>query len=390
MYRKTYVEINVNNLKNNVKNIISNYNNYDYYIGVVKGNAYGHGNYTAKYLVESGINYLAVSSLEEALDIRNNIKEIPILCLEPIDLNYIDICINNNITVTLSDYDYYKELIKKDINNLKIHLKIDSGMNRLGFNNKEKIKEVFDNLINTNIEGIYTHFGTTGINDKKFDNQVTKFLLLTSLIDLKKIKIVHCGRSTTLINHKKLEFTNGIRLGIIMYGINLSSPINKGIKNILRNIKNNLKKYKLNISKTNTVCPIEIKNTFKLVSEIIEIKDINKGDSVGYGFSYIAEKNTKIGVVPVGYADGLPLSSANRFVSINNNKYKIVGSINMGMITIEIDSNIKLHDRVEVIDENIKKIALHTNNTVYTVMTQINPLLPRVYIENEKILKIVE
>ena len=94
MYRKTYVEVNLDNLKNNVKNIVNYYNNYKYYFGVVKGNCYGHGTtYVINELIESGVNYFAVSSLEEALEVRNINKEIPILCLEPIRIEYINICI---------------------------------------------------------------------------------------------------------------------------------------------------------------------------------------------------------------------------------------------------------------------------------------------------------
>ena len=148
MYRKTYVEINIDNLKNNVENIINYYNDYKYYFGVVKGNCYGHGvTYVINELIESGVNYLAVSSLEEALEIRKINKKIPILSLEPIALEYIDICIKNNITITVHDYNYALELIKKDIKKkLKIHLKIDSGMNRLGFKYKDELKEVYSKL----------------------------------------------------------------------------------------------------------------------------------------------------------------------------------------------------------------------------------------------------
>ena len=114
MYRKTYVEVNIDNLKNNVKNIVNYYNDYDYYIGVVKGNCYGHGTkYVINELIESGVNYLAVSNLEEALEIRNINKEIPILCLEPIRVEFIDICIKNNITITIHDFFYAEELLSK-------------------------------------------------------------------------------------------------------------------------------------------------------------------------------------------------------------------------------------------------------------------------------------
>ena len=242
MYRKTYVEVNINNLKNNVKNIINYYKDYKYYFGVVKGNCYGHGTtYVINELIESGVNYLAVSSLEEALEARQINKKIPILCLEPIRVEYADICIKNNITMVVHDYNYAKELIEKEINKkLKIHLKIDSGMNRLGFKDRNELNEIYKELKekeNIEIEGIFTHFATLGINDKEWDNQLEKFKEITKDINLKEIPIVHLYKSAAFINHPKINFCNGIRLGIAMYGYYSNPVVNKkGLKNKLRAI----------------------------------------------------------------------------------------------------------------------------------------------------------
>ena len=135
MYRKTYVEVNIDNLKNNVKNIVNYYNNYKYYFGVVKGNCYGHGiTYVINELIESGVNYLAVSTLEEALEARKINKKIPILCLEPIRLEYIDICIKNSITITVHDYNYTKEISSGNFESLE---KISSMISKLKVNKYE-------------------------------------------------------------------------------------------------------------------------------------------------------------------------------------------------------------------------------------------------------------
>ena len=99
MYRKTYVEIDVDKIQSNVEKIVNKYNDYKYYIGVVKGNAYGHGAYLSKYIIDFGINYLAVSSLEEGIEIRNIVKDTPILCLEPIDFDALEVAIKNDITI---------------------------------------------------------------------------------------------------------------------------------------------------------------------------------------------------------------------------------------------------------------------------------------------------
>ena len=393
MYRKTYVEVNLDNLSYNIKNIINTYNNYKYYIGVIKGNAYGHGSYIVNTLIKNGVNYIAVSTLNEVIDVRKRNKEIPILCLQPINLDYLGLCIENSVTLTINDYDYYKQLKSKKIKDkIKVHIKLDSGMSRLGFKDKEQVKEVFDDLINNDniiLEGIYTHLATTGVYDKVWDNQIDNFKEITSLIDLTKIPIVHVGKSNTIVTHKKIPFTNGIRIGMIMYGFSQLPP---KITNKLRLLKRNYIAKKLKISETIKNVEPDLKPTFSLFSNIIQINDIKTGDHVGYGISYTAKKDTKIAVVEIGYADGLSLKNTGRCVSINNKRYKIVGSINMGMITVEVDDTVKKGDKVTILgnDISIKEVSKHVETTSYQLITIINPNLPRVYIKNGKTEKIVE
>lgn len=398
MYRKTYVEINIDNLKNNVENIINYYNDYKYYFGVVKGNCYGHGvTYVINELIESGVNYLAVSSLEEALEIRKMNKKIPILSLEPIALEYIDICIKNNITITVHDYNYALELIKKDIKKkLKIHLKIDSGMNRLGFKYKDELNEVYSKLKekdNIEIEGLYTHFATLGINDKDWDIQLENFKNLTSDINLKEIPIVHLYKSAAFINHPKLDFANGIRLGIAMYGYDPNPKYNtKGIKNKLRQIKRSINKKRFNVSKTNTELQIELKPAFKMFTELIQIKHVKKGEFVGYGAIYRAKKDTIIGIMAVGYDDGIFRKSRGRFVTINNKRYRIIGDVGMEMTAVEIDKEVTINDKVTLIGDltPIKEVAVHNGTSIYETMCNVGKQIPRVYIKNNEISDIEE
>jgi len=392
MYRNTYVEIDTDIISSNVKNIINKYNDYKYYIGVVKGNAYGHGGYVSKVMVESGINYLAVSSLEEAIDIRKY-TDAPLLCLEPISLNYIDGCIKNNVTITISNYDYYKKLIEKNIKNLKVHLKLNTGMNRLGFTKAEEVTEIYNNLINNEdikLEGIYTHLSTTGITDKIYDNQIARFKELTKDIDLDKIEIVHVGKSSTLEYHPKVEFVNAIRLGGALYGIKQPAINYSGLKGFIRKLKHNYLIKKLNISETYKSNDLDITPAISLKSEVIEMQKVKAGDVVGYGGKYVVEQDALIAVIPVGYADGLSLKYNNSYVTINSKKYKLVGSINMGMITALVDENVGVGDEVSIINKNVKEIASLTNTTPYYIMTSLETSLPRIYIKNNKIIKIME
>ena len=191
MYRKTYLEVDCDILKNNIKNIKENYPDYKYYFGVVKANAYGHGSYIINSLIEGGVNYLAVSSLEEAIDLRKYNTEIPILVLEPININFIEDAIKNSITVTISNIEYFKNLINLHLsNNLKFHIKVDSGMNRLGITNSTDFDYIVENYkhnSNLVLEGVYSHFATSGINDKHWDDQLEKFKQITKNTDLNNI-----------------------------------------------------------------------------------------------------------------------------------------------------------------------------------------------------------
>lgn len=389
MYRKTYVEVDIDKIQKNISNIIKEYPEYKYYIGVVKGNCYGHGNYLTKYIVESGINYLAVSSLEEAISVRQYVST-PMLCLEPIEIEYLDKVKELNLSITVSSMDYYKELINSKIKGIKVHLKLNTGMNRIGINKKEQVEEIYNNLINNKdieLEGIYTHFSTTGIQDTIYDYQLNRFKFLTESIDLNKIKMVHLGRSCNLELHPKIEFANGIRLGIVMYGISQSFSRYNGLKGKLRKLKHDYIVKKNNISPVYESSNLKVETAFKLKTRVMEINDIKKDQTVGYGGTYRLKEDEKIAICPIGYADGLTLNHKNLTPVINNKSYKIVGTIMMGMIAIKVDNNVKYNDEVTLIGNNVKEESSQVHTTPYILMTSINSNVPRVYIKNKKIIK---
>lgn len=385
MYRKTYVKIDNKVLKENVKEIISNYNNYKYYIGVVKANAYGHGDYIVNDLISSGINYLAVSSLEEAISIRKYNKEIPILCLEPISIDYINEIIKNNVTITVESKDYLIKLIERGVpDKIKVHIKLDTGMSRLGFYDKEELEEIVKLIKkhkNIIIEGIFTHLATSGISDIYYDKQIEKFKELTSNINLKEIPIIHIGRSMTLVNHPKLDFVNAIRLGICMYGFNNSIPSPKG----LRKIKRNLLLRKLKISPSILSNDLKLRTAFSLYTEVMSIRKLEKGSFVGYGASYIAKEDMIVATIPIGYFDGI--KEEFKYVSINNKLYEIIGNICMDMTMIKVDDSVKEHDIVEIFGDNItlKDVSKRSGLSAYKLLTSITNRVPRIYEDNKEI-----
>lgn len=397
MYRNTYVEINIDNLKHNVKEIITKYPDYDYYFGVVKGNAYGHSDKIAKYIIESGINYLAVASLEEGISIRKTGIQTPILCLEPIEIEYLKECIENDITITVHDYEYFKALMAVELSGLlKVHIKVDTGLCRLGLTSKTQIKEVVEGLKikhNVILEGIFTHFATDGIYDPSWDNQLKSFQELTSEIDLTQIPIVHLGRSQTMLNHEKISFANGIRLGIILYGYNTTpKPLPNDFLNRLRKWKRAYYNKKNHISPTITNIDIHLKTAFSLYSEVMQVKKIKKGSFVGYGRIYEATEDMYVAVIPIGYADGFSRKNKGRQVVINGKRYSLIGEVNMGMVIAKVDETVHIKDKVTLIGEGITmpEVARYMGTSVYEGSCMINSWVPRILTSNGQVLEIDE
>ena len=367
--RNTYAEINLEYLKHNIEDIINNYS-YDYYFGVVKANAYGHGFKCLKTMEKAGINYFCVATLEEAIQARKYTTK-PILCFGYVNLNDIDLVIKNDITLTIISYDYYKELINKNPK-IKVHLKINSGMNRLGIKNKEEVKEIFDTLKNSNIEleGIYTHCATSGVNDSYYDYQINKFDEITSLIDLHNIPIVHIFNSLALARHEKLSFANGVRLGLMMYGFTYNIGENK-----LTKLKRKL--FNKHISPTTLTNNLNLKKVLSLHSEVININVVNKGEFVGYNAKYIANKDTLVAIVPIGHADGI--TKDYQIVSISDNIYPIIG-LCMDYLMVEVDNKVSLHDEVDIINDKLP-ISRIKNDSPHHLLVSITSRVERKYKE---------
>ena len=390
---KTYVEINLDTLRNNAKEIIKKYNDYKYYFGVVKSNAYGHGEYIVNELIKRGINYIAVSYLEEAIKVRQYNKDIPILCFVPVHLDDLNLAIDNNITITIADNIYLDQLIKKLNKKVKVHIKLDTGMNRLGIKEKDVFDEVYGKIMDNEympLEGIYTHFSTIGLHDKTYDNEVEKFKYLTRNINLSSIPIIHLTSSANLVSHDKIDFANGVRLGSILYGYNPTvRTSNKGIINIIRNIRNKLIQNIYNLSKVYTNVELNIKPAFKMYTNILQIKAVKKGEHIGYGLSYKAKDNIKIAIIPIGYNNGIGFGINSHQVIINNQKYNVIGQTSMNMMIILIDDNVNINDKVEIINDILttRVVASYTNKLPIEILLMTGRSNTKLYVQNDKIVK---
>lgn len=393
--KETYVEINLDNIGYNLDSIRKKYNDYKYYIAVIKSDAYGHGKYIVNEIYQKGISYVAVSFLNEALEIRKYNKEVSVLCLQPVNISDIDVAVNNNITIIVHDFIYLKKLLEVNIKKkLKVHMKIDSGMNRLGFKDKTEFKMAY-NLINKTenleLEGLFSHFASVGIFDKRYDDQIDKFKDITSTIDLSTIPIVHMGSSSSLLAHPKIDFCNGIRFGMLLYGYNVSYRTSKkGLKNILRNWRNVYFQKKYNISKTFSNVEISLRPCMKMFTKVIELKEVKKDEYIGYGsgggVTYRALEDIIVAILPVGYSNGI-LKNNNRFVMINNKSYEVIGEIGMNMCTIKVDKSVKTDDKVLLLGDEISlgKFSRFNENGLAQSLINVGCNNRRVYLKNNDI-----
>ena len=351
--RNTYLEVNLKNLEKNVRKLIRFYSEYEYYFGVVKADCYGQsGIKPIKAILQGGCNYLAVATLDEALDIRKKLNDVPILCLGVISSQYIETCIQNNITVTINSLEYLQEGILQDCEGLKVHLKLNTGMNRLGINSNEEVLRAIE-IIKKNritLEGVYTHI-YDATSKETYENQLEEFKKLLQGVDLKKIPIIHISASEAITNYEQPSFVNGCRFGIIMYGFTDKEFL-------------------------------ELDSTARLASEVVQIHNLEKGDTVGYNADFKADKKTKIAVVSIGYADGVIRKNKGRYVYINDKKYKIVGNICMDMLFVEVDDDVNVHDTVYILKDNehIKEVSDYLDTIPYEVLSTIGKRVQRVYV----------
>ena len=384
MQRKTYAYIDGNILENNIKEIKKKYPDYKYYIGVVKNNAYHHGMKCVLDMIRGGINYFAVSSLEEALALRKY-TDYPVLILEPISLEFVSDAINNNITLTVESLEYTKELLKEDIySELKVHLAVDSGMNRLGFQTRKELDEALKLLKEHKkivVEGLFTHFATSGVMDPHWDNQVKKFLNITKNIDFKEIPMVHLGRSLTLVNHPKLEYANAVRLGIIMYGFSQSRKEGTSLRSKLQKLKRNHYQKKYECSKTFLGNDLKLNTAMSLYTEVISTRKVHTGDIVGYN-AYPIKEDGYILTLPVGYADGV--TKDYKEVAIESKRYKIVSDC-MDMIMVYSETPIKVGTKVEIFGRTIpiSSVTRRLGLNSYHLFNQISDRVVRVHRSND-------
>lgn len=364
------IEIDLDKLKYNVETLKNTYADYLVMFANVKNNAFGMGYKIIDTLIQNGVNYLYVSTLKEALEIRKMNVDIPILVNFEIDSEYIYDAIANNITITISDIDNLlkiNELKLKDT--LNIHLLIDNGSNKIGLNKASDIKlaiETIEANKSLNLEGIYTDLTTYGILDEDFYDAVSRFLKVVKSIKGEDL-IVHLNEP--VMYHKKHKCVNGIRFDISLLGIE---------ENIDDSLSSNLKIRYIEKKYDDLEFPdIDLKLIFSIKAKVMKIVNAKKGSLIGK--NYVAKNDLRLAIIPIGHKDGLTKAIGN--VNLRGIICKTIAD-EIDYMIIEAPSNAIVGDEVCLINEDadIYNIIGSLKTNRFYLMSILNNNLIRNYI----------
>jgi alanine racemase len=360
--QKSFAEIDLKALSHNLKFVKKKIGNKDI-LAVVKANAYGHGiTKVSKHLIKHGISKLGVAFTSEAIILRESGITTPIIVF--FDRNNIDACFKYNLTPTVFDLktarEFSDEAYKRN-RTIAVHIKVDTGMGRVGFslNDAREIIPGIAALKNIEPEGLMSHFSEADLKDKNYANQqIETFLSLAK--DLKKKKIhfryLHIANSAAVLSlpHAHLDM---VRPGIMLYGYGC--------------------------------CEAEkLKPVMSVKSRIILLKKVPAGTPISYGRTFITKRNSTIATVPVGYADGYNRRlSNNGEVLVNGKRAPVAGRVCMDAIMVDVTDIPHVNYKTEVVligrqgNEQITAddIAEKTGTIPYEVLASIGERIKRVY-----------
>ncbi len=374
--RASFVEVNTASLRHNFSAVKSIVPKDTHIMAVVKANAYGAGAIKASEIfLQEGANYLGVATLDEALELRSHFSKTPILILGYSLNSNASMLIDNDLSAmifSLEQAEVFSQMALKSQKRLKIHLKIDTGMHRLGlepnFKSIEIIKKIRA-LKGLEVEGIFTHLSNADAKIKTHaKNQMKAFnAFLEQLLDQKiEFQYRHAYNSAgilSLCNGNENRLLNLYRPGIMLYGFYPSN----GMKE---------------------TCPTILKNVISLKAQIVQIRSVKKGEFIGYGEHFYTNEETLVGVLALGYADGLMRALGNRIqVVINNQLAPLIGKVCMDQCFVKLN-NIQAKEGDEVIlfgDKSAKandasEIAALLNTIPYETISTLSKRLERVYI----------
>lgn len=377
-YQRVAAEINLDRLAYNMRNIKAAVGDKKV-LAVVKADAYGHGAVeAAKVCLFNGAEYLAVANSDEGLSLReNNIME-PILILGYTVSGNLRAVIENDITQTVFSYDMAEEISQaaaKAGKVCRVHIKIDTGMGRLGFlPTEESIEEIcaVSRMKGIFVEGIFTHFAEADSADKSYtDLQAERFEYMCAELEKRGLKLLrHCSNSAAILDMPRLRY-DMVRAGIILYGYYPSNEVKK---------------------------TVDVKPVMSLKTHISYVKELKAGSSVSYGRTFTAKEDMTVATVPVGYADGYMRAFSNKARVIVKGKYApVVGRVCMDQFMIDVSGicGVEMGDEVILLGESGERsvdadeLARLGDTISYEILCAVGKRVPRVYLRDGDAIRVI-
>lgn len=377
-YSRVYAKIDLDHIVSNMEQMKNNLNPETQMMVVVKADGYGHGAVPVSKMLEKEayIWGFAVATLDEALVLRNAGIKKPILVLGCVFPDQYDEMLLNDIRMNVYTEEMAKTISEKAVALDKVaymHIKLDTGMTRLGF----EISEATINAVSrihkfehVCLEGIFTHFAKADEIDKTYtEEQIKKFIYITDKLEQMGINIEykHCANSAAIIDVPKANF-DLVRSGIATYGLYPSDEVNKE--------------------------QVKLKPALELISHVAFINEIEAGVSVSYGGTFVSEKKMRLATIPVGYADGYPRMLSNKgYVLVHDKKAPIIGRVCMDQFMVDVTDipDVVFGDVVTLVGKeemnsiSIEELGELSGRFNYEFVCDLGKRIPRVYVRNGKI-----
>lgn len=366
--RPTKGVVNCQAIYNNIKAEQQHIKNNAEIYAVVKANGYGHGAVkVAEVAKKAGATGFCVSILDEALELREAGFKEPILILGVVDPRYVYHVIKEELSCAAISLEWLeavlKEWPKEEIGKLAIHVKIDTGMGRLGLRTEKEMTEVLEFLKKHPqfyLEGLFTHFSKADSADEEhFKLQQDRFSKAVSIFP-KDIPYIHTSNSATALWHDNWQ-SNLIRLGASMYGIN---PSGKELDT-----------------------PYEIEQAMSVITEIVQVKQVPKGEAISYGATYYTSEEEWIGTLPIGYADGFTRAFQDFEVLVDGKRCPIVGRVCMDQCMIKLPNSYPVGTKVVIFGHDRKgnsisfqEAAEYIGTINYEIPCVLSERVPLVYV----------
>jgi alanine racemase len=368
---RTWLEINNKSIAHNYKAFRATVSPKTKMLGVVKSNAYGHNIFEfSEELEKLGIDYLAVDSVVEGIALRREGIKIPILILGYTLPEMLEKAVNNDLDITISNFDYFKQIKKlKPSGPIKAHIKVDTGMHRHGFQIQDinKVIKILKNNTSIKTRGLYTHFANAKDpnNSSNTKKQIEIYNIWRDSFKESGFDVLcHACATSGLILFPEAHF-DMVRVGIGMYGIWPSDEVKDFAKN-----------------------KFSLKPVLSWKTIVGEIKDLNCREGIGYDFTEKVKRKSRVAVLPVGYWHGYPRALSNiGQVLIKGKSAKVLGRICMDILMVDITDikGVRIGDEVTIIGSSnkdqisIKDVADLIKVSPYELVTRINPLIKRIY-----------